>query len=788
MASTSTTPPLTGDGPSSSTSPTARLPIDDCWDYDESSRCLHVRIASAREHLEEQECSSRPQHDAQVLFGSSDLQGVVRVLFNLEKVSELPRELLHRILMAVRRRVKMTRFQTLEIQHARTMTAPNLVSLLQWLRTTKVKEFCLFRDDSTLCVVNTEEPQDIRSLCALSSSFSRKFGVCLLSDAQEATRLACAVCPHEGEQFERLLRVLGDPKFAIGCTEMCNCGLDTTKIEALIDVLSAHHLDSLQSLNLLNNPFDGTGLTKLLEWLPSTSVNELRVRHANPTCAVRFSASFDYDPEECKHFQLDDSTQLQKAARRACLINPLLLCDAIPPAWRAQLPAPDFSEDDELRQWAIEMMDQPITEFALVDVREVSNTGQIFFCLAPRDLSAPRGPAAFISLKKLKRLRDIEGDLFSDWHSFSRIAKPYLLFERWPEAKEWRSLMRCKQTYTEDHRSGGAVELDSSLGSTSFAVLLNGYFLFEWADLLPTDPLRTAAACLLLHDAFPDISFRKLINNDYFKRIQEGLHSQVSADDILIKRIEGVCCTSMERKRERGRRNAAVVRALQRANQHELVGAGREADFIHSYCNAKADAVQDFFTSVGFQILGTVIRNDHPAPIGTCIRNDHPSPKIKFGSAKKPYRLNQKYAEYAADYLSASWPTILHCFKDLFRATVQLEEASVAALERLAKHPAVKFIECRFKKQKSGFSAAYVELEIDGVTLELQAVASIDAGMQSHVWYELTRIKEWEDVVLFYRRHLKLFSDVVLFDTLRPHRHQQADENTPPPTAAGSRK
>jgi hypothetical protein len=92
----------------------------------------------------------------------------------------------------------------------------------------------------------------------------------------------------------------------------------------------------------------------------------------------------------------------------------------------------------------------------------------------------------------------------------------------------------------------------------------------------------------------------------------------------------------------------------------------------------------------------------------------------------------------------------------LFRGTVELNEANVAALQALRENPDVQFRVCPpVKKHKSGYSALYMELDVSGCTVELQAVSSLDTSEQSHLWYELRRITEWDAVGLFYRRQLK---------------------------------
>jgi hypothetical protein len=601
---------------------------DAYWHYEDSTSCFVVKVALLCDRFQELTTAAR----------TSCTPGNIRVILNLEHVDELTVTSLDHLLNCFTSALSRDQFKALELQHARLMTATTLAFVFRKLKCTAVEELYLFRDEINPCVVHTNQSNEIQQILedygSLLSRGSLAFGACLLSDAG-CTWLTCMVCPHEGVHYQKLLQVLTASEHSIERIRLRHCGIDKGKLDDLLEVLATPNVRLLQALNLMDNLFDGEAFVKLLEWVSSTVVNELNVRRVQLPLSSLMECMYEYDPDECEHFQFDVCPRVREAARNACCINPLLLCDAFPPAWREQLPVPVFPEGADLRKWVIAMKGRPLTDFALVEINQTHDDQRVFFRVVPK-VSTSDGDIQPISifLKHLKKLRESPHgkELFDASHQHSRYSNPCLLFRNTLVGVVYNSLMDSKYHVAVDDVGGIISITDSSLGSEPFAMLLDGYFDFTWEAALPSSPLRAAAACLALLDTFPHLSYTKLIGTNYFGGLQKKTNSTVREDDLLAKRLEQLFDEADQSHKYR--RNSAVADMLKAASVEGLVVRDGEPYFVHAACRALNAFVWRTLRETGLD--------------------------VKKGPPKKPYRLRQKYEEYAHDYLKPTWALVLH--------------------------------------------------------------------------------------------------------------------------------
>jgi hypothetical protein len=128
-------------------------------------------------------------------------------------------------------------------------------------------------------------------------------------------------------------------------------------------------------------------------------------------------------------------------------------------------------------------------------------------------------------------------------------------------------------------------------------------------------------------------------------------------------------------------------------------------------------------------------------------------PAAVFAGPKSAHRIQEKFQEYAADFLQPG-VHVYRRFKDLFRASISFEDFMKACPDSV---PPPKMKLSSYSSPLGDYSAGYVILNVFSLNVELKIVESMETETEteSHEWYELARSNTLENLDDFIRRHIK---------------------------------
>lgn len=243
-------------------------------------------------------------------------------------------------------------------------------------------------------------------------------------------------------------------------------------------------------------------------------------------------------------------------------------------------------------------------------------------------------------------------------------------------------------------------------------------YFFNVPTKLEITPLEFALCCYDIH-----AKTKKLITVGYIEKfMREHLNAVNSATNLTAEQI-------------------AALKALNAKCFPESAWKKGKNEVLLTYLH---DLHQDFHTEYivkfckdNMSVIEREVRRFFPLPAG----------RISFGGPKSAERIDQKFEEYAEQFL-APGPRVYSKFKDFFRASIEYGDYC-KCIEEAAEHPDIAAINYRTEGE---YQACYIILSINTLNVELKVVKSLAALQESHDWYELKRNDTIENLESFIAR------------------------------------
>jgi hypothetical protein len=266
------------------------------------------------------------------------------------------------------------------------------------------------------------------------------------------------------------------------------------------------------------------------------------------------------------------------------------------------------------------------------------------------------------------------------------------------------------------------------LNYSHIALIFLNYFHIKVPNILTKlSPLDLALCCYdiyhVLHDE-DDPPIRHLIVSNCIRDFYHPPPKEIpaSSDDPL----EQLFKTLNVFKRQPSCKNQGLIWYLKEMEKiSPFAGLHFQHQFVEQYCANQQEMKQKH------------------------LQERFPGLLIKLARPKMDYRIEQKYEEYASEFVLSGFH-IYRRFKDLFRATIVYPELNMS-MEDLTSMVAPDLVEVKINRD---VGIVYFILNCDNDLAEIQVVMNKKKTSDSHQYYELIRENTLENLEQFIKRNI----------------------------------